>query len=53
VKGTCESGHPRGEPIGRVVRESDKAIYRERVCLVCGRVQGVARVPKVPEVSDA
>jgi hypothetical protein len=49
MKRACESSHGRGEPIGRVVRESAKAVYRERVCLTCGKVQGVARVPKPPE----
>jgi hypothetical protein len=47
MKGSCTSlSHPRGEATGKVTKESAKAIFREIVCPVCGRVQGIRRIQK-------
>ena len=37
---------PRVEAIGRIVRESDAAVYRYQVCLHCGAELGVVKVAK-------
>lgn len=44
-KRTCTLPHPRGE-LGAVTKETDKAIYQERVCCICGGIQGIAMTLK-------
>lgn len=44
--GACSSPtHPVGDLTGAFLGRTSRAAYVERVCPVCHRVQGVARVP--------
>lgn len=46
MRGVCEvTSHGVGT-LGPVIRETEKAEYRDRVCTVCGRVQGIVRIVK-------
>lgn len=46
VSDCTHPAHPRGS-LGAVVRTTGKAVYRYRVCDVCGGAQGIARLSTV------
>jgi len=43
---TCTMPHPQGVVSCDAVRETRTAVFAHRICQVCGRSQGIARVSK-------
>ena len=52
MKNTCPGlTHPRGEATGRTIKTFPSGSrYVERICPVCGRVQGIALIRNNQEV---